>query len=208
MFNNDLSYAVSRVQGTYMFNKTLGQLMLIDHIEPDGGSNRLDRATIHQIGRDSEGVAISAVGVSGDLQFQVGRFGYVNPLEGPTKFITRAPLRREYRQGIRSSQLNFTREGSVAGVSTGWLNTNSKRLSDTICSMFPSNLGALFEDVEEKGVATAFSRYFALTQHFKLAYRGNVVGKVDKADKFKLNTDKMFLIEELSQVVGEENIAR
>jgi len=207
MFNNDFSYATTRIQGTYMYNTVLGHLVYINDMSPDGGSNKLDRALISFQWNDLQGFHTGR-GAIQDFRFQLGRFGYVNPVQGPTKFLSRVPLRREYRQGLRSSQLVFSRANSTASITSEWLSDNIINVSNTLNRVFPNNIEELFNDVEEKGVAKAFSRTFALTTTFKIAYRGVIVGKVDKSDKFQLTPRFGFLAEELEKEVGVEKIAR
>jgi hypothetical protein len=200
MFNNDAEYARSRIVSSYMRGK--GQLYKI--LDISSKSNLLDKAVITALNQDKLHVQIKIT----DLEFNIGKLGYVNDvISGIAMFVSRLPLRRDYRQGIRSSQLNFTRNGGSSPVSELWLEQNAKAVNKCINNQFPK-LETVIELSEEWNNDIAFSKNFALSSKYKLLYKGFTIGSLNKDDKFKLDNNFNFVEEEFAKEVGYEHLSR
>ncbi len=200
MFNNDAEYAKSRIVGSYMRGKT--QLYkILDIVSRD---NLLDKAVILALDQEKQTVQLKIK----ELQFSFGKLGYVNDVNsGIASFISRLPLRRDYRQGLRAYQLVSHRGGGTGGISENWLEQNTKSVFKCLNSSFPE-LTKVIELSEEYNGDIAFSKNFALSSKYKLLYRGFVIGDLTKNDKFKLNQNFNFVEEEFVKEVGHDNLSR
>jgi hypothetical protein len=200
MFNNDAEYAKSRIVGSYMRGKT--QLYkIIDIVSRD---NVLDKSVILALDQDKNSVQLKIK----ELEFSFGKLGYVNDVNsGIASFISRLPLRRDYRQGLRAYQLISYRGGGTGSITESWLEQNTKSVYKCLNNIFPK-LEKVIELSEEYNGDIAFSKNFALSSKYKLLYRGFVIGDLNKDDKFKLNHSFNFVEEEFVKEVGHDNLSR
>ena len=200
MFNNDANYARSRLNASYMKGKD-SLFYISDIVSRD---NLLDKAVI--IGYDhlkrERKLNIK------DLNFCVGKLGYVNDvMTGLAMFISRIPIRRDFRQGLRSAQLCYNRNGSSGSISEVWLDQNIKAVNDCLNSKYP-DFTEVIDLVEEYNNDVAFSKNFALSSKYRLLYKGFVIGDLTKDDRFKLHNQFNFVEEEFAKEVGNDKLSR
>jgi hypothetical protein len=205
VFNNDANYAASRIVGTYLPLTNKRGLAYIIDLKKSNGSNSLKEASIlasskKSIGGDYESFKIT------DFLFSVGSLGYVNSRFQGAAYLVRLPIRRDYKQGLRTNQCAIQRNTSLLNLQGEWLSQNISTVSDCINGVFPSVEEAI-ERVEEQTEDVAFSRSFAVSANYKLLYKGFNAGKLTKDDKLLLDAKFSFLEQELSKVVGNEKIS-
>jgi len=158
MFNNDLQYAKSRMVGSFMLSKDR-QLGLVSIAEVRGDNNDFSKSTIWAVTKNRDEIKIKPE----SLEFSIGKLGYVNQtLSGEALFISRIPIRRDFKQGLRSCQLCSVRANSLSNVNDQWLPTNVKAVSDCIQSVYP-DLDQTLENVEEFNTDVAFSKNSTLS---------------------------------------------
>lgn len=204
MFNNDLKYASTRIIGTFMLSSIPGK-GLVKILEIIGKTNELDKATILVLNKEGGTEQFKIT----DLKFAVGRLGYINHhLTGAATYLSRVPVRLDYKQGLRAGQLAMTlRDGTFQNLREGFLETNIKPLSNCVLNKYPSLLETI-EKVEEYNTPVAFSKNFAINKKYKLMYKEMVAGELTSTDKVKLFPEFMFLEQELIKEVGNENFSR
>jgi hypothetical protein len=203
MFNNDVEYARSRIISSYVKGspEKKGLHYIVDIRSKN---NQLNEARILAYNETGEQQELNI----NDLSFSVGRLGYVNDrASGLATFLSRVPIRRDYRQGLRYSQLCYLRNGSSNAISEHWMKTNVKSINKCLEQDYPS-FETVTELVEEYNVDVAFNRNFAISNKYKLLYKGFVVGDLTKDDKLKLNNQFNFVEEELAKVVGNDKLSR
>jgi hypothetical protein len=203
MFNNDADYARSRIVASYMKGKEKHDgLYKIVEIQAKGN----DLKTAKILAYDSKN---RQVGLTIDmLCFSPGKLGYINDwFSGTATFLSRLPIRRDFRQGLRASQLCSLRNGSSNSISDNWLETNIQSVSSCLCDTY-SSLAQVIEKVEEANVDMAFSKNFALSNKYKLLYKGFVIGDLKKDDTFKIQTAFSFVEEEFAKEVGNDKLSR
>jgi len=203
MFNNDADYARSRIVSSYMKGKDKKD-GLYKILDIRGRSNRLDEAVIYTLNSDFQEKQLKI----NQLNFSPGTLGYVNDrMSGSAMFVSRVPIRRDFRQGLRSSQLCYIRNGSSNFVTEQWFELNIKGLSRCLSDDYPP-LSHVIEEVEEANIDMAFSKNFALSNKYKLLYKGFVIGDLTKNDTFKLQTSFNFVEEEFAKEVGNDKLSR
>jgi hypothetical protein len=208
LFNEDPAYAISRLSNSWVFQKDRKKGLRfirdirVNHLEPTfSASDLINSNEDLQPAKEIKGK---------DIDTCIGRIGYVNSVlpdrEPSAMYISRLPIRRDYKQGLRASSLVFIKAMSSTSVGERWFNNNIKSISAAIRGEYPSLGEALdiIDDSYERDVA--INRNFALTSRFKLAYKGAVVGAVSKDDRLKLDEEFKFLREELSKLVGVEKV--
>ncbi len=201
MFNNDAGYARSRITSSFMKGKEKGFYKIIDIY---GKNNELDKSTIVALDEHREEVKLTIK----DLDFSIGKLGYVNDsMSGNAMYISRLPIRRDFRQGLRSSQLSFIRNFSYNPVSENWLDNNAKAVNNCLRNKYKP-FEVVIELAEEYNEDIAFSRNFALSSKYKLLYKGFVIGDLTKEDKFKLHNQFNFIEEEFTKEVGNDKLSR
>ena len=93
--------------------------------------------------------------------------------EGTSSYISRAPLRRDWRQGIRNSNLRFTHQGTTRAYSLPTLCP----VIIPILKIYPSYRETV-DRVEDVYTDCAFTRNFSLDERGRLWYKGrSVVGE-------------------------------
>jgi hypothetical protein len=200
MFNNEASYARSRIVASFMRGKD----QLYQIIDISSKTDKLDEATIYALTSDGQKVALK----SSSLEFTLGKLGYVNePFTGIAQFLSRIPLRRDFRQGLRACQLVTCRNGSANSVPDKWLASNSKAVYKCLVNDYPK-ISRAIELVDEYDGDIAFSKNFAIGRNYSLLYRGFSIGKLTKDDKLKLDNKFNFVEEELVKEIGHDYISR
>lgn len=197
MFNGEREYASSRIRGTYMLPKN-PELPLSYIAEVEGPD---DLYASRLIGSGGQTYSIT------DFEFAIGQLGYVNTTQEGPVFVTRMPLRRDWRQGLRSSQMTTVGDRSNRGVSSRWLDSNLTLVTDCIRGRYPRFWDSL-EQTEETGAGAAISRRFAIDGKYDLHFRGRKVGRVGRGDRLTLDSKYRFLEEDLIQSVGEQNVSK
>lgn len=201
MFNNDAEYARSRIVSSYMKGKDKGFYKILDIVSRN---NELDKAVISAT--DEAGALVNLT--IDQLDFSIGKLGYLNDaLSGAAMFISRLPIRRDFRQGLRSGQLSYIRNGSYNPLSDNWMQANVKNISKCLWNEYP-DLDTVIELSEEYNGDIAFSKNFALSSKYKLLYKGFTVGDLTKEDKFKLGKQFNFIEEEFTKEVGNDKLSR
>jgi hypothetical protein len=154
MYGKDYTYAATRLNGTIVRLK-------------DG-----EPFTVHSI--DAGGMAVGVLMKDGlvhnyhldDLDVHPIRLGYINHERGGTSYIRRMPLRRDWKQGLRSSQC----------VSNN-INLNhipSSDLRKTVLGQFIP-----FNKAIQCNFSVAFHRHWAVSRK-KLYYKNRLVGHIEK----------------------------
>jgi hypothetical protein len=204
MFNNDADYARSKITASFMRGNQVGSgLYKITDIV-NRKNNDLSKATILSIDEEGEEKSLSI----SDLSFSVGKLGYVTDrYTGAAFYLSRMPIRRDFKQGLRSSQLCFVRNGSSNGLPDHWLENNVKSVSNCLRDKY-LDFNTVLELSEETNSDTPLSKNFALSNKYKLLYRGFSVGSLNKKDKFSLSTQFNFLEEELVKELGNDKLSR
>jgi hypothetical protein len=209
MFNNDTEYAVSRLTNSYIRAKDYAQgLVRVTKIF-NNGSTKFNEATIQGENKQLQPIALK----EDEFEFAVGKLGYVNYLGRAAWYLTRVPIRRDYKQGLRHNQLAIIgaggKDGSSSPVREGELESVDfrKGITDCLFNKYPT-LDATLDLIEETGIPVAFSKHFAINQHFKLLYRGSTVGAVNKNGLLGLAPKFNFLTEELALEAGDDKLAK
>lgn len=187
MFDNDLNYAKTRIVDTWLLDSAGKEgLFYISEIT-SSGTNSLEDGVIHV--KDTKGKSLTKN--IKDLRFNIGSLGWVND-----RYLSRVPLRNDWRQGLRHSQvMEFTKDGS-GFISSSYFYRNIEGVSKAALGVYPSFHSAL-DQVEEEGLTNGFSKHFAVTSNYKLAYKGIVVGKITSKDSPELDSNYEFLEQEL-----------
>jgi len=204
MFNNDLKYAFSRINNTFMMSKVPNKGLVKILEMKSGDNNDLATARITFLTKRGE----VEEGDISELKFSVGKLGYVNSqLSGEAMYISRAPVRLDYKQGLNTGQLTHIKPEKFQNLKPGWLETQHKAVSECLEGEYPK-LGEVIEQVEEFNTQVAFSKCFAISRKYKLLYKEMVAGVLTSDDKVKLNNEFSFAEEELIKEVGNENFSR
>lgn len=200
MFNNDAEYAKSRIVSSCMKSKE--NLLRVYDIK--AVNNDFSTAAILAVDENKKNVIVKA----SDLSFNVGQLGYINEfISGIAYYLTRLPIRRDFKQGLRSSQLCYSRNGSTSTISESWFENNIKPINNCLNNKYPK-LEKAIETIDESNCDVAFSKNFALNEKYALLYKGFKAGRLTKDDKIKLDFNFNFIEEELAKEVGNDKISR
>ena len=197
MFNNEAQYAGTRINNTFMMLKKEGILSYV--LEVRGKTD--GKIMVRHLPDNNR--SLETESPLSDFEFAPGCPGYVNSLRGETTYLVRKPVRRDWRQGLRSSQFSQISPSGMKGVSNEWFNSNVRKISDSIKETYVDFMKAI-EIVEESGEPLAFSRNFAIDKNFGLRCREQKVGRVDGNGLIRLDNKFNFLREELTARVGNE----
>ncbi len=176
----NLGYAWNRLHNTYIFHD--GHVRLVT-----------DMGVEYGLRLAAPGLPAVRVKLE-DLDLTPLRLGYVN-YHGFSTYICRTPMRRDWRQGARSSNC-VTQH--VYGEERGPNGLAELLANSTHCvkGEYPSFLECL-DLVEETHNSWAFNRNFSLTDNGEVLFKGTAkVGKFT-GDKVKLSNKYDYLIEEL-----------
>lgn len=161
-YDKDYEYASTRLSGTYIWHTKLEEYVLFSNI----GSNGIDfRRSSSRGERQTSPMA--------DFSFTPKHFGLINAGENAVH-PTRIPIRRDWKQGIRSSQFHFNftpaewsgrgprADGDLFGHHLAALNKAAR-------GEYPDILDAL-ERLEEHGNSVAISPRISVSNNFLVFY--------------------------------------
>ena len=154
---DDWAYAGTRLTGTYVIYKATQLVRVLD----------VRRSAVHIAHSDGTDTTCKL----SDLSVQDFRLGFVNSGIG-VRYVSRMPMRRDWRQGLRSSNVRSSC-GNTVRVSD---------LADTLLGKFPS-LAECLKKVN--GVhSIAWHRHWAVNSGLDLLFKDfeNPVGKVVKGE--------------------------
>jgi hypothetical protein len=203
MFNNDVSYAYSRLVGTVMKAKNFDTgVVQVNNVNVKGSS----KIIVSGYNKNMEGF----VGGLEELEFNVGPLGYANTKSMGGIYLVRDPIRRLWKQGVQSRNLTFITDGELANGLSG--NFCSSRdflfsLADCLFGVYP-NVGQALDFVEESGKVSAISKHFGIDSNYRLLNKSQVVGGVSDAGKLSLSKEYNYLEESLIEEAGNENVAK
>jgi len=193
----DPGYAQHRFAGTWVFSKVQG-LLRYRGAQKENGQLFLDC-------RDVDNRQVYAA--VPELQLESPRLGFVemDGAEGiEAIFVRKYPLRRDWRQGIRPSQLGAYSLRGV-GVDADPLfgnRRNLSRLNNTLLSRFNSLEEASWK-VNEEYTSCALSISFALDEEHRLFYENyGAVGRLQQDHTFVLDNQFKFLKERIGKELG------
>lgn len=207
MFNDDLEYASSRLSNSLVRAKQydIGLVKVSKFL--NGGDNKFSAAKIQGLDKNLNTVFVA----SKDIEFCPGPLGYVNTLGDGAMYVTRMPIRRDYKQGLRSNQLMVVNGGSAnrSPLRESALDTHAFLLGlcDCMFNVYPK-FEKVLDLVEDTGAAVAISKHFAVSDNFSLLYRGQKVGGVTGNGELKLSTKFNFLEDELTIEAGDDHLAK
>lgn len=204
MFNNDSEYAASRLTNSIMKAKDYDTgVIKVLRIYTTSGARAFDKAVVIGYNKDFQETKLSP----SQIEFSVGKLGYVNWFGRGTWYVTRMPIRRDYKQGLRYNQLSFKGGDSALRESETETKGFFKALADCLFNKYPPFNTAL-DLVEDTGNTVAFSRHFAVSNKFSLAHRGAKVGIVTDNGEMRLEKKFSFLEQELELEVKDGKLAR
>lgn len=189
MFDNDANYASTRIAGTYMMpRKTeLGLHFVVDI----AGGPDLSKAKIVAVDLKGERKNVDC----DFFRFTLGSFGWLSS----GVFATRMPIRRDWKQGLRYSQIILHKdENRIEGIGEGTFKNLLPQISDSLQGKY-STYEDVLDKVEEENRTVPFSRTFAFDNAYRLVYKGYKVGRLGVNDKPVLETNFSFLEQELNQ---------
>lgn len=207
----DLNYAITRLPGTVIAHKTTKKLVIVKKLYSSetltGNKTPVKKPCIVLAGYDKKGSAVHDT--LDDYSFNFPRIGWINFTindDGRAIYLVRQPIRGGgYKQGLKDEQLLVINEGDTDYIRGRFLEYNLGLLEDALQGNFPSYETAL-SSLEEWADKRAISLDWAVDSKFKVLYRGDVVGKVNKKDKIALNQEKFYLKETLTECIGAENV--
>jgi hypothetical protein len=205
VFNDDAEYAASRIVGSYLPLTEKRGLAYIAEIQRSKNTNSLAKAQILAIPPGARSGEYEAFNIK-DFMFAVGTLGYVNSGYQGASYLVRIPIRRDYKQGLRSNQCAIQRNTQMLNLQGDWIANNVKAVSNCLNNVFP-RLEEAIERVDEQNDDVAFCKMFALSSKYKLLYKGFNAGVLTKEDTLKLDPNFSFLEQELAKVVGNEKIS-
>jgi len=216
MFNDDLEYASSRLVNTVVKLKSFeeGGVLSVQKIYSGAkyGSNSFKEAIIN--GYDKK---LNPINIKSDsIEYAFGPLGYVTTQNRGLSYLTRSPIRRDYKQGLRANQLSLVtinKDKAADRLRTSVKDTELFTFDFlgqlSICAHNKYKpLDEVLEDIEEKGLGFGISRHFALDTNYNLHYRAILVGRLLDSGLLKLNTGFNFLEQELAIEVGNERLAK
>lgn len=159
---DDAEYANTRLAGTVVKLKT--NLIFVDRVSVRGDVNVARYFPINMMGGELMQCRLD------EIDTTPINLGYVD-LDHGAMFITRAPMRQDWRQGLR---LNNLRNSSGQQI-----NISLDKLLQPHTNRYPS-LEVAATQARRVGVSRAFSRDFAVSAEGQLIHKGRAVcGQVD-----------------------------
>lgn len=187
MYEDNLDYARGRLEGTVVM--LFGEPIEVKEIDYDGA------VRVRRLKDPDEYFYCNLSDL--DLVGQ-NKLGYVNYGPG-AYYLMRKPLRNDWRQGLRMSNVCFQGE-------EGFGRFPFNELRDTILGNYPSFVEASGRINSGPCYRVAFSRCFALGDGNKIYYKQRLVGSYDKIvtlfEHFKYLTEHL---EEILEVNYEKN---
>lgn len=187
---DDYEYASSRLLNT-IIRDSRGVPFLVDNISP-----KL-KVEGHAIGSDYDESVSEQLK---DCDCSSPPLGYVNSRK-TAAYVARKPMRRDWRQGLRKSNMvNYCGGSSALG--------DYRAIGDTIMNVFPSFEESLKTLSSSKVLGVAFHRHFAInipneSKDFLLLSKfGKRIGDVNSENgAFTLTTQFGYLHEYLQEVI-------
>lgn len=197
-FNDDANWAASRLSYSWLTAPSIGLVQVLD-IQ----SNRTNKLSLSKVIVASRCLFIGNKELNwGELLYDVGSLGYVGD-----RYITRAPLRKSYKQGLTANTLiEVLPSGAFSGVAERFISENVIKIQCCIDKKF-KKVSSIIDDVEERGISQPLSQSFCLDKQYNLLYKTRKVGKLTKEDRLKLENKFSFLAEELARDIGNEHIS-
>ena len=199
LFQNSVRYAHTRLQGSYVPLLDGSDLIYVNGMSSEDGSDNLDQ----------EGI-VCGVGIEGndekrypfsDISVRVGPLGYINSPRVSAFNLMRKPKRQDWRAGLRSSQFYKSVRTTFVEFKETEFRQSRHGILDCLFNRYPSYEETL-RITQEEGRNTAFSINFMLSNSGKLFYCGYCVGvHSKKKDKPLLHKENKYLREELNSVL-------
>ena len=200
MFNGDIRYARSRIEGTWVkLKEDDNKFKLFECARLDGRS--LETSRIINLKGEEEPFS--------KFCYQMGPLGFINSQRnGYATLLTKMSKRRDWKQGLRETQLVMTsRIDKNVGVPDNFIRKELTAINRLLNNEYPSTEDAV-ELLEEIGQSISISRRFKLEEDYRLFYRVYPVGKLNADLKYELEPKFNFLMQELDEAVGPENVSR
>jgi hypothetical protein len=186
-FDEDYRYAYTRVSDTFVYDTEKQELALVV-----GAENRYQNLVVRYCNKDCEEAAWDR------FSFTPPQLGMIN-LDQSAFFVERVPKRRDWRQGLRSSQFR-----TFPSYSHNWLYSSWKYVNQTLKEGF-SSLETAIEELEEFASVRAISRYFSIDDSFRLKYRGTIlVGQITDDNTISLDQNYFWLKDQLESEVSDD----
>lgn len=213
MFNNEAEYAATRLGNSVVRLKSFedGGVFFVNKVIMNPGSKTFSKAELLGYSTDFRDTRLP----SEKMEFAFGSLGYMTTEERGLTYLARVPLRRDYKQGLRSNQLVIVvpdKKGArsyAPSLKEGEIQQPEFLTALAKCAHNRyDRFDACVEKVEETGFGFGLSKHFAICANYELAYRGEVIGKLLDSGLLKLKTEFNFLEEELAEEVGHERLAK
>lgn len=154
---------------------------------------------IHHIHNDGQVDYVPTSGMNGEvkrtdlesLNLEPIPLGYCNH-QGYAKYLTRIPMRNDWRQGLRERTLVHRGEGRNPPLSC---------LSRVVNGIYPTLQTCVEALVNKEAVSQAFSRTFAIAAGNILLYKGNNVGSYKDGGELVLKEKFFWLRESLEETL-------
>lgn len=175
-------YAKSRLIGTIVRVNLTDEPIYIENVYNPEGSDVIEVKCRNIYTKDSPKLTYRL----SELNLKPVRLGYVNDM-GRAYYLTRMPMRRDWRQGLRANNMKV-----VNGISQ----PNFMSIINTIKNIYPS-YGVVI-DTRDMYSSRAFCREFSVATD-NLLYKGRSVGKIGEDDMPILNEKSQHLKELLEE---------
>jgi hypothetical protein len=188
-FDGDYSYAYSRVRDCFVWKPEVKELFYVA-----SASNNYRELLLN----DKRGNMV--ISSWEEISFEPPSFRSVNTKNG-TIVAERMPLRRDWRQGLRSNQFRIDTFGRADGYN--WMQSHWNSVEKAIRKEYPSLEEALW-DLEEFSEARAISPHLVIDNEYKLWYlKAFCIGVIDPDDNIVLNKRFRWMQEQVQEEVGE-----
>ena len=203
-FSGDLDYGAIRLVETMLAYRQQGKVLL----------GRFEEFLSDDSIRVSDSSRVARTIPMDSWLFAAPEIGYVNVSAINTAvYLSRMPIRRDWRQGLRSSQYHTevlsANSSQMVRVMDGFnvrdvLRTATADVEKALNNEYP-RFDTAVDMVEEFAESVAISRHFALSRNFDLILRGKIlVAKVREDNRIELLPSRRYLIEQLQEETGLE----
>ena len=127
-----------------------------------------------------------------ELNLEPIPLGYCNH-QGEAKYLTRIPMRSDWRQGVRERTLTHRGSGRNPPLSC---------LSRVVKGIYPTLQACVEAIVNKEVVSQAFSRTFAIASSNRLMYKGEEVGSYKEGGDLVLKDKYFWLRESLEETLN------